>query len=152
MPTLRADVASIAAGVGATASGVLGNLAFSYDVSHISDSDLTRIIPIVAILIAILLAIVMRSLVAPLYLVASVVLSYLAALGLTGIIFVHLGGQAGLNFVLPFLMFVFLMALGSDYNILVMSRIREEAHICPLRVRGGPCHRPDRRRRSPPPG
>ena len=132
VPTLRAAVASIATGVGATSSGVLGNIAFSYDVSHISDSDLTRIIPIVAILIAILLALVMRSLVAPLYLVASMVLSYLAALGLTGIVFVHFGGQAGLNFVLPFLMFVFLMALGSDYNILVMSRIREEAHMYPL--------------------
>ena len=45
----------------------------------------------------------------------------------------RIGGQAGLNFVLPFLMFVFLMALGSDYNILVMSRIREEAHHLPLR-------------------
>ena len=79
-------------------------------------------------LIAILLAIVMRSLVAPLYLVTSVLLSYLAALGLTALIFVHFGGQSGINFVLPFLMFVFLMALGSDYNVLVMTRIREESH------------------------
>ncbi len=92
-----------------------------------------RIIPIVAILIALLLAIVLRSLVAPIYLVASIVLSYLAALGLVGIVFVHLGGQDGINFILPFLMFVFLMALGSDYNILIMSRIREEAHALPLR-------------------
>ena len=75
----------------------------------------------------------LRSLVAPLYLVASIVLSYLAALGLVGIVFVHLGGQDGINFILPFLMFVFLMALGSDYNILIMSRIREEAHELPLR-------------------
>ena len=45
----------------------------------------------------------------------------------------HLGGQDGINFILPFLMFVFLMALGSDYNILIMSRIREEAHTLPLR-------------------
>ena len=44
------------------------------------------------------------------------------------IIFVHLLGHDGINFVLPFLMFVFGMALGEDYNILVMSRIREEAH------------------------
>jgi RND superfamily putative drug exporter len=44
------------------------------------------------------------------------------------IVFVHLGHQDGLNFILPFLMFVFSMALGEDYNILVMSRIREEAH------------------------
>jgi len=132
VPTMRAAVASVAAGVGATSSGILGNVAFSYDVLHISDSDLGRIIPIVALLIAVLLALVMRSLVAPIYLVASMILSFLAALGLTGIVFVHFGGQAGLNFVLPFLMFVFLMALGSDYNILVMSRIREEAHSLPL--------------------
>ena len=133
VPGMRADLDRVGQAAGASATGLLGALEFSYDVAHISNSDLERIIPLVALLIAILLAAVMRSLVAPLYLVASVVLSYLAALGLTGIIFVHLGGQDGLNFVLPFLMFVFLMALGSDYNILVMSRIREEAHRLPLR-------------------
>ena len=108
-------------------------VALAYDVSHISGDDLARIIPIVALLIAVLLAIVLRSLVAPIYLVASILLSYFAALGLTALIFVVLGGQDGLNFILPFLMFVFLMALGSDYNILIMSRIREEAHGLPLR-------------------
>jgi RND superfamily putative drug exporter len=133
VPGLRDEVSRVGAAAGATATGLLGNLEFSYDIRQISASDLERIIPIVAILIAILLAAVMRSAVAPLYLVASVVVSYLGALGLTGILFVRLGGQAGLNFVLPFLMFVFLMALGSDYNILVMSRIREEAHHLPLR-------------------
>lgn len=133
VPAMRADVDSVAGTVGASADGVFGNAALAYDVSHISGSDLMRIIPLVAVLIALLLAIVLRSLVAPLYLVASIVLSYLAALGLVGIVFVHLGGQDGLNFILPFLMFVFLMALGSDYNILIMSRIREEAHGLPLR-------------------
>ena len=133
VPGLRDDVTRVGTAAGAAATGLLGNLEFSYDIRKISESDLERIIPIVAILIAILLAAVMRSAIAPLYLVASVVLSYLGALGLTGILFVRLGGQAGLNFVLPFLMFVFLMALGSDYNILVMSRIREEAHHLPLR-------------------
>jgi RND superfamily putative drug exporter len=133
VPGLRDGVTSVGVSAGATATGLLGNIEFSYDIRQISASDLERIIPIVAILIAILLAAVMRSAVAPLYLVASVVISYLGALGLTGILFVRLGGEAGLNFVLPFLMFVFLMALGSDYNILVMSRIREEAHHLPLR-------------------
>ncbi|MGZ6273464.1 MAG: MMPL family transporter [Candidatus Limnocylindrales bacterium] len=133
VPGLRDQVDAVGVSAGANATGLLGNLEFSYDIRKISESDLERIIPIVAILIAILLAAVMRSAVAPLYLVASVVLSYLGALGLTGILFVRLGGEAGLNFVLPFLMFVFLMALGSDYNILVMSRIREEAHHLPLR-------------------
>jgi RND superfamily putative drug exporter len=133
VPGMRADVDRVARAAGASASGVFGAVAFAYDVSHISGSDLVRIIPIVAVLIAILLAAVLRSLVAPLYLVASIVLSYVAALGLVGLVFVHLGGQDGLNFILPFLMFVFLMALGSDYNILIMSRIREEAHELPLR-------------------
>jgi RND superfamily putative drug exporter len=133
VPAMRADVDGVARSAGAAASGVYGQIAFAYDVSHISSTDLNRIIPIVALLIALLLAIVLRSLVAPLYLVASIVLSYVAALGLVGIVFVHLGGQDGINFILPFLMFVFLMALGSDYNILIMSRIREEAHGLPLR-------------------
>ncbi len=133
VPAMRADVSRVAQSVGASASGVYGQVAFAADVSHISGTDLERIIPIVAVLIALLLAIVLRSFVAPLYLVASIVLSYLAALGLVGIVFVHLGGEDGINFILPFLMFVFLMALGSDYNILIMSRIREEAHELPLR-------------------
>jgi RND superfamily putative drug exporter len=133
VPAMRAHVGQVAKSAGASAYGVYGLVAFAADVSHISGSDLQRIIPIVALLIALLLAIVLRSFVAPLYLVASIVLSYLAALGLVGIVFVHFGGQDGINFILPFLMFVFLMALGSDYNILIMSRIREEAHELPLR-------------------
>ncbi|HEX3605160.1 MAG TPA: MMPL family transporter [Candidatus Dormibacteraeota bacterium] len=132
IPQLRDTVTAIAHQAGASDSGVLSLTAFAYDVSHISQSDLSTIIPIVAILIALLLGMVMRSLVAPLYLVASVLLSYLAALGLVAIVFVHFGGSVGVNFVLPFLMFVFLMALGSDYNILVMTRIREEAQKHPL--------------------
>jgi RND superfamily putative drug exporter len=130
---MRADVQQVAQAAGASASGVFGIVEFAADVSHISGSDLQRIIPIVGVLIALLLAVVLRSVVAPLYLVLSIVLSYLAALGFVGVIFVHLGGQDGINFILPFLMFVFLMALGSDYNILIMSRIREEAHDLPLR-------------------
>ncbi|HEX4755625.1 MAG TPA: MMPL family transporter [Candidatus Dormibacteraeota bacterium] len=132
VPAVRAAVTSVAAQVHATDSGIFGILPFAYDVNAVSSSDLLHILPLVAVLIAILLAIVLRSLIAPLYLVASVVLSYLAAIGITALIFVRLGGQSGINFVLPFLMFVFLMALGSDYNILVMTRIREEAQRLPL--------------------
>jgi RND superfamily putative drug exporter len=132
VPAVRAAVADVAAQVHAADSGVFGILPFAYDVNAVSASDLTHILPLVAVLIALLLAIVLRSLVAPLYLVTSVVLSYLSAIGITALIFVRLGGQSGINFVLPFLMFVFLMALGSDYNILVMTRIREEAQRLPL--------------------
>ena len=90
-------------------------------------------IPIAIIAIAILLALVLRSAVAPLYLILSVAISYLAALGLATLVFIELGGSGGLTFILPFLMFVFLLALGEDYNILVMTRIREEARRLPLR-------------------
>ncbi|HEY2916528.1 MAG TPA: MMPL family transporter [Candidatus Limnocylindrales bacterium] len=133
VPAMRADVDGVARSVGAEAAGVYGQIEFAADIATISGSDLNRIVPIVAVLIALLLALVLRSLVAPIYLVLSILLSYLAALGLVGIIFVHIGGQDGINFILPFLMFIFLMALGSDYNILIMSRIREEAHDLPLR-------------------
>jgi putative drug exporter of the RND superfamily len=133
VPVLRDAVNGAARAAGASQNGLLGLNEFAYDVDAISSADLGRIIPIVALLIALLLAVVLRSLIAPLYLVASVVLSYLAALGLVDVIFVRIGGQDGVNFVLPFFMFVFLMALGSDYNILVMTRIREEAETKPLR-------------------
>ncbi len=133
VPALRDAVTTAATAAGASQSGILGLNEFAYDVDSVSSADLSHIIPIVALLIALLLAAVLRSLIAPLYLVASVVLSYLAALGLVALVFVRIGGQDGLNFVLPFFMFVFLMALGSDYNILVMTRIREEAETKPLR-------------------
>ena len=50
------------------------------------------------------------------------------------LVFVVIGGQDGINFVLPFFMFIFIMALGQDYNILVMTRIREEAHFAPIKT------------------
>jgi len=133
VPALRHDIAFAAQNSGAIESGIVGTDELAYDVGQVTTSDLLHIIPLVAALIALLLALVLRSLVAPIYLIVSVVLSYLAALGLVSTVFVRLGGQSGIQFILPFLMFVFLMALGSDYNILVMTRIREEAHTKPLR-------------------
>lgn len=132
IPRLRVALATVAHSLGASESGVFGPLALTYDVNQTSQTDLAHILPLVALIIAILLAVVIRSLVAPLYLVASVVLSYLAVMGLTALVFVDIGGERGVSFLLPFLLFVFLMALGSDYNILVMSRIREEAQSLPL--------------------
>jgi putative drug exporter of the RND superfamily len=127
-PTVRTAVDATARQIGAVANGVGGQAPASYDVSQTSSSDLIRIVPVVLLIIGLLLAMMLRSLIAPLYLIASVLLSYLAALGFAILVFDIIGGESGVNFVLPFLMFVFLMALGEDYNILVMSRIREEAH------------------------
>jgi RND superfamily putative drug exporter len=133
VPSIRVEAATVAKTLGASQYGVGGEAPAFYDISQISDSDLLRVFPVAIIVIGLLLCIVMRSLIAPLYLIASVGLSFAAALGLSVVIFIKLGGSGGLTFILPFLMFIFLLALGEDYNILVMSRIREEAHHLPLR-------------------
>lgn len=133
VPKIRHTLTTVAHNVGATASGVAGEAAALYDVSSISDGDLIHIVPLAVLAIGLLLALVLRSLVAPWYLIASVVLSYLAALGLASLVFIEIMGAGGITFLLPFLMFIFLLALGEDYNILVMTRIREEARGYPLR-------------------
>jgi len=133
VPSIRAEAASVAKTLGATAYGVGGEAPAFYDISSISDSDLARVVPVAILVIGLLLCLVMRSLIAPIYLIASVALSFFAAMGLSVILFIEIGGDSGLTFILPFLMFIFLLALGEDYNILVMSRIREEAHHLPLR-------------------
>jgi putative drug exporter of the RND superfamily len=132
-PQIRTAVDTAARQSGATASGVAGEAAAVYDISTTANNDLATIIPIAVVAIGLLLALVLRSLVAPLYLIISVVLSYLAALGVATLVFVDIGGNSGIIFILPFLLFVFLLALGEDYNILVMTRIREEARHLPLR-------------------
>jgi putative drug exporter of the RND superfamily len=133
VPAIRTAAAAVVPTLHATDSGVAGEAPALYDISAISNSDLAHVIPIAIIVIGILLALVMRSLVAPLYLIASVALSYFAALGLAVILFIELGHSGGITFILPFLLFIFLLALGEDYNILVMTRIREEAHRMPLK-------------------
>jgi RND superfamily putative drug exporter len=133
VPAIRAEITKVAASVHAADSAVGGEAPALYDISAVSNHDLKHVIPIAIVAIGILLALVLRSMVAPLYLIASVGLSYLAALGLSVLLFIKLAGDHGLVFFLPFLMFIFLLALGEDYNILVMTRIREEAHKLPLR-------------------
>ena len=105
VPALRQAVTRAGQAAGASQTGIFGIDELAHDVGQVATSDLHHIIPLVALLIAILLALVLRSLVAPLYLVASVVLSYLAALGLVSIVFV-----------LPFLIFVFLRESATDHR------------------------------------
>ena len=133
IPSLRAFTTSIGRQAGATASGVAGEAPAAYDVSSTSNNDLIHIVPLVIVIIALLLALVLRSAVAPLFLVVSVALSYFAALGLAVLVFMLIGGNSGLIFILPFMLFLFLLALGEDYNILVMTRIREESQHKPIR-------------------
>ena len=127
IPQVRMLVADVAGQVGATRNGVTGEAAGAADVSAVSGRDVVRVVPVVLLLLTLLLALGLRSLIAPLYLVASVALSYLGSLGLAVLIFQVVAGEPGVNFALPFFLFVFIMALGEDYNILVMGRIREES-------------------------
>jgi RND superfamily putative drug exporter len=128
IPALRSTLDRVARSVGARDSGVAGLDSVAYDINDYSTTDLLAIAPVVMAALAILLAVVLRSLIAPIYLIATVGLSYVAALGSATFVFLRLEGDAGINFVIPILLFIFAMALGEDYNILLMSRVREEAH------------------------
>lgn len=106
-----------------------GSAAFFDDIRQLSSQDLKTIIIAVLIGIFIVLALLLRSLVAPAYLIFTVLLSLLATLGLTTLVFQIIGGQPGVAWWLPPFLFVMLVALGADYNIFLMSRIREEARV-----------------------
>ena len=134
IPAVRIETAAVASTLRARANGVTGQAPSFYDTSTLASSDLARVIPLAIAVIGLLLGLVLRSVVAPWYLIASVALSYFAALGAATLIFIDIRGSSGLIFILPLLMFLFLLALGEDYNILVMTRIREEVHGLPLRA------------------
>ena len=89
--------------------------------------DYKVVFPVAAALILLILALLLRSLVAPLYLMAAVGLSFAATLGATVIVFQFIGGDDGLIFMLPIYIYLFVTALGTDYNILMIARLREEA-------------------------
>ena len=85
------------------------------------------IIPIVLVVIFVILALLLRALVVPLILIGTVIASFAAALGVTSFVSTHIFGFPGLEPSLPLLAFVFLVALGVDYNIFLMARVREES-------------------------
>ncbi|MEA2221298.1 MAG: putative drug exporter of the superfamily [Solirubrobacteraceae bacterium] len=97
------------------------------DYHDAANSDLLVLAPLVLVVIFLVLVILLRSVVAPLFLLATVVVSYLGTLGIAMLIFDVVFGRAGIDPLLPILSFIFLVALGVDYNIFLMTRIREEA-------------------------
>ena len=104
-----------------------GFTAIDLDIRTASQRDNKVIIPIVLVMIVIVLAVLLRSLVAPLLLIASVVLSFAATLGVCSLFFKHVFGFPGEDASFPLFTFVFLVALGVDYNIFLMTRVREES-------------------------
>jgi RND superfamily putative drug exporter len=104
-----------------------GNTALNLDVQTAAQRDNRVIIPLVMLVVLVVLGVLLRAVVAPLILVATVVLSYGAALGLSALIFDRTLGVGTTDSAFPLFVFVFLVALGIDYNIFLMSRVREEA-------------------------
>ncbi|MHA6759179.1 MMPL family transporter [Streptacidiphilus sp. PAMC 29251] len=120
------DVAHANAPAGSKA--LVGGMSAIYkDFNAAINHDYRTVFPVAALLIMIILGLLLRSVVAPWYLMASVALGFGATLGATVVIFQNVKGDSGLMFMLPVIMYLFVVAIGTDYNILMIARLREEA-------------------------
>ena len=104
-----------------------GNAAVNWDVQEAARHDNNVVIPLVLVMVFLILLVLLRAIVAPLVLIATVVLSFAAALGFSALVFQYVFDINGADSGLPLFAFVFLVALGIDYNIFLMTRVREEA-------------------------
>ena len=109
-----------------------GDTAEAYDTRAAGNRDSVVVLPLILLAIGVVLAVLLRSPVAPLYLMATILFTYFATLGLAVVVFVVFLDHPGGGPAVPFFLFVFLNALSVDYNIYLMSRIREEARQAPL--------------------
>lgn len=121
---LQAAVDTAPAGTRPLIGGVT---AVFVDLHKAMNRDYSVVFPVAAVLILVILGLLLRSAVAPWYLMVSVGLGFAATLGATVGVFQDLNGDAGLTFILPLIMYLFVVALGTDYNILMVARLREES-------------------------
>ncbi|MEU7591344.1 efflux RND transporter permease subunit [Micromonospora sp. NPDC049230] len=135
-----------AAGADAPSGAIVGgSVAATYDSDEANDSDLRLILPIILLLVAGVLVLLLRGLLAPVLLVLTVIASFFASLGAAWLLFDHVLGFPALDSGVLLLAFVFLVALGVDYNIFLVTRAREDARgagtrdgmLSALRVTGG---------------
>ncbi|MEP9361946.1 MMPL family transporter [Nocardioides sp. CN2-186] len=110
-----------------TSAYVGGITSVFVDFQAAMNRDYSVVFPVAALIIMLILALLLRSLVAPVYLMLSVGLGFGATLGASVIVFQHLAGHQGLIFLLPIYIYLFVVALGTDYNILMIARLREES-------------------------
>ena len=120
------EIRRIAKSVDPTAL-VGGTSAVYFDVRKANSEDNRTIIPIVLLVITLILGLLLRSILSAVLLLGTVVLSYLATLGVCALVFNHIFGFPGGDNSFPLFAFVFLVALGIDYNIFLMTRVREES-------------------------
>jgi RND superfamily putative drug exporter len=124
VPKMRDAVAELKPGVTAL---VGGGTAINYDYNQATERDLKLIVPLALLVMAIILGILLQAIVAPLVLLASVVLSFACTLGISILFIRFVVGDAGFDASIPTFAFIFLVALGIDYTIFLMARVREEA-------------------------
>ena len=110
-----------------------GETATQADIMLTNDADFGRVTGLTTAGVLLVIMILLRSLLAPLYMVATVLLNYGATLGIATWLILDVLGHSSMIYMLPIFIFVILVALGADYNIFLMSRIREEAKQWPLR-------------------
>jgi RND superfamily putative drug exporter len=131
---VRGALATEVGGLGAGASGWVGGpTAELSDIQDALGSDFQRVAIITILGVLLVLVLLLRAIVAPVFLVLTVLLSYLATLGIATVLYQDVLGHPGVNYYLPLMVFVLLVALGSDYNIFLMSRVREESEHRPIR-------------------
>jgi RND superfamily putative drug exporter len=110
-----------------------GGTAIQYDYDASTTRDLKLIVPLALLVIGVILAILLQAIVAPIVLIASVVASFFGTLGIAILFIRYVVGDPGVDNSLPTFAFIFLVALGIDYTIFLMSRVREEARRCGTR-------------------
>jgi putative drug exporter of the RND superfamily len=103
-----------------------GNPAIYYDVSQAAGRDSLVIIPLVLLVILIIIGLLLQAIIAPIVLVITTALSFAASFGLSSLLWLHAFGYKGIQSTIPLYIFIFLVALGVDYNIFMSARIREE--------------------------
>ncbi len=125
--TLVDKVRTTVHAIGSAEAKVGGGTAINKDVESAAAHDRDLLIPLILGVVFLILGALLRAIVAPLVLIATVVLSFAAALGISALFFQHVFGFAGADTGMPLFVFVFLVALGIDYNIFLMTRVREES-------------------------
>jgi RND superfamily putative drug exporter len=111
----------------APGSLVGGQPAIQHDIAQAADRDMVVLIPLVLVVILLVIALLLRAVVAPIVLVATTALSFAAAFGLSSLLWRYGLGYPGVESQIPLYIFIFLVALGVDYNIFLTARIREES-------------------------
>ncbi len=128
MGIVRGPLQQAAAAAPAGTRALIGGVTSVYvDLQAAMNHDYSVVFPVAAALILCILALLLRSIVAPWYLMGAVGLGFAATLGASVAVFQDGAGDSGLTFILPIVMYLFVVALGTDYNILMVSRLREEA-------------------------